>query len=87
MGEQLAGFLLANEVDITKILGAITIPAYLSAWNAVTGANTVTITGTQTFTDLAILCDPAILAANVRVQLLRTPGAPMILGRVRKPPF
>lgn len=87
MSEELARWLNENKVDITTIIGALSIPAYLSEWDAVTGENVVTITGTQQFIDLAILCDPAQLAANVRVILLRTPGAPVILGRLRKPPF
>jgi hypothetical protein len=87
MAEPLAGFLLSSEVDVARILGAITICGYLSAWNPTTGENTVTITGTQTFTNLAILCDPALLSMSIRVQLLRTPGAPVILGRLRVPPF
>jgi hypothetical protein len=71
----------------TAVLAGLTISGFVSAWDAVTGANTVTISGVQTFEDLAILCDPADLAVNVRVLLLRTAGRPVILGRLRVPPF
>lgn len=86
-GTELASYLLANQADVARIIGALSIQGYMSAWNPTTGENTVTITGTQTFDDLVFVCDPAILAANVRVMLLRTAGAPVILGRIRKPPF
>ncbi len=59
-------------------------PGYLSAWDPVTGANTVLFSGTQTFTNLAFLGDPAALSVG-RVLLLLTPGAPVILGRLTKP--
>lgn len=76
-----------TDQGVLHVLAALSIPGFLSAWNGTTGENTVTISGTQTFTDLAIICDPAQLATNVRVLLLRTPGAPVILGRLRVPPF
>jgi hypothetical protein len=87
MTAELARYLRDTTPDAAQLVAALTMPAYLSAWDPVTGANTVTITGTQSFVNLAILCDPAQLAANVRVILLRTAGAPLILGRVRVPPY
>lgn len=87
MSDDLAAWLAKREDDpMSRILSAVTQPAYLSAWDVVTGANTVIITGTQQFTNLAILGDPAALAIG-RVLLLRTAGAPVILGRLRVPPF
>jgi hypothetical protein len=84
---ELAAWLNGRSEDpLPAILARLVAPAYLSAWDAVTGANTVIITGTQTFTNLAILGDPAALAIG-RVLLLRTAGAPVILGRLRVPPF
>jgi hypothetical protein len=71
---------------LQEILARLTQPAYLSVWDPVTGANTVLITGTQEFTNLAVLGDPAALSVG-RVLLLRTAGAPVILGRLRVPPF
>lgn len=68
------------------ILARLFVPAYLSTWDPVTGANTVLITGTQTFMNLAVLGDPAALSVG-RVLLLRTAGAPVIFGRLRTPPF
>lgn len=80
--------LLADQAEdpLAGLLARIVQPAYMSAWDAVTGANTVVITGTQQFTNLAILGDPAALGVG-RVLLLRTAGAPVILGRLRVPPF
>lgn len=85
--EELARYLAHQDHDpVAAVMAQLTIPAYLTAWDAVTGANTVTLTGSQTFSNLAILGDPAALAIG-HVLLLRTAGAPMILGRVRTPPF
>jgi len=75
-----------SENPLQTILAHLAQAAYLSEWDPVTGANTVIITGTQEFTNLAILGDPAALAVG-RVLLLRTAGAPVILGRLRTPPF
>lgn len=61
-----------------------TMPGYLSAWDPVTGNNTVLYSGTQEFTNLAFVGDPAALAVG-RVLLLITPGAPIILGRLTNP--
>jgi hypothetical protein len=87
MSDELADYLRPRDDDpLQAILARLVAPAYLSAWDAVTGANTVIITGTQQFTNLAVLGDPAALAVG-RVLLLRTAGAPVILGRLRVPPF
>lgn len=87
MSSPLGDHLARQEGDpLQAILARLVSPAYLSAWDVVTGNNTVLITGTQTFTNLAILGDPAALAIG-RVLLLRTAGAPVILGRLRTPPF
>lgn len=87
MTDTLADYLNRRDDDpLQAILARIVTPAYLSAWDAITGANTVIITGTQQFANLAILGDPAALAIG-RVLLLRTAGAPVILGRLRVPPF
>lgn len=83
VGDYLAG---RRGDPLQAVLALLTMPAYLSTWDPVTGANTVLITGTQTFTDLAVLGDPAALSVG-RVLLLRTAGAPVILGRLRTPPF
>jgi hypothetical protein len=87
MAEQLAAFLGALEPDVAKVVGSLFVAGYLSEWDPVTGENTVTTTGTQTLTNLIVLCDPDTLTANVRLVLIRTAGAPMILGRARKPPY
>lgn len=87
MSADLASWLANQDEDpLPALLARLYQPAYLSAWDAVTGANTVIITGTQQFTNLAILCDPAALSVG-RVLLIRTAGAPMILARLRVPPF
>jgi len=85
--DQLAKFLAAQPADpLADILARLVQPAYLSAWDPVTGASTVIITGTQQFVNLAVLGDPAALGVG-HVLLLRTAGAPVILGRLRTPPF
>jgi hypothetical protein len=85
--EHLARLLAHRETDpLPEVLARLLQPAYLSVWDAVTGANTVIITGVQEFTNLAVLGDPAALSVG-RVLLLRTAGAPIILGRLRVPPF
>ena len=87
MSGDLAEWLRGSQADpLESILARLVVPAYLSVWDPVTGANTVIITGTQSFANLAILGDPAALAVG-RVLLLRTAGAPVILGRLRVPPF
>jgi hypothetical protein len=87
MTDTLADYLNRRDDDpLQAILARIVTPAYLSAWDPLTGASTVIITGTQQFTNLAVLGDPAALAIG-RVLLLRTAGAPVILGRLRVPPF
>lgn len=65
-------------------LPSVAYPAYLTAWDPVTGANTVTVTGTTTFTNLRYLPPPGDLAVG-RVLLIRTPGKPVILGQLRAP--
>lgn len=85
--DELARFLAQRDEDpLPAILARLLQPAYLSAWDPVTGASTVIITGTQQFTNLAVLGDPAALSVG-RVLLFRTAGAPIILGRLRVPPF
>lgn len=81
------GSLLAGRLtpDVAALLAALSIPAYLSAWDPVTRQNTVTITGDQAFINLATVGSVADLAAGVRVLLLRTAGAPLILGILRTP--
>jgi hypothetical protein len=59
-------------------------PGYLATWDPITGANTVRFSGTQVFTNLAYLGDPAAISVG-RVLLLLTDGAPVILGRLTKP--
>jgi hypothetical protein len=87
MSGTLGDFLAERPDDpLPEILARIVTPAYLSVWDPITGANTVIITGTLEFTNLAVLGDPAALAIG-RVLLLRTAGAPVILGRLRTPPF
>lgn len=80
MGERLGRFLAGTPGSPEQAI----MPGYLSAWDPVTGANTVTFSGTQTFENLAYIGDPDALAVG-RVLLLITPGAPIILGRITKP--
>jgi hypothetical protein len=82
MSDQLARYLLAQQGTAGSEGPVFT--AYLIAWDALTGANTVTISGSQQLFDLSFLGDPAGITTG-RVLLLRTPGSPVILGNIRKP--
>lgn len=64
---------------------SLVMGAMLTAWDAVTYANTVT-DGAYTFTDCMVL-NPSLLVTG-RVALLMTPGGPLILGNTyqRVPP-
>lgn len=85
--DELARFLAQQPADpLPDILARLIQPAYLSAWDPVTGVNTVIISGTQEFTNLALIGSPSDLEVG-RVLLLRTAGAPIILGRLRVPPY
>lgn len=61
---------------------SIVIAAYLTAWDAGTGANTVSI-GATSYTNLGYI-NPAGLSIGP-VVLLDLPGSPIILGRVYRP--
>jgi len=82
VSEQLARYLLRQQ-DTAGQEGPV-FTAYLNAWDALTGANTVTISGSQQLVNLAFLGDPAAITTG-RVLLLRTPASPVILGNIRKP--
>lgn len=61
----------------------------ITAWDSETGQNTVAVGGV-TYRNLALLHpinDPGVgfYAVNSRVLLADTPGAPVILGRLRYP--
>lgn len=85
--DELARFLAQQPADpLPDILARLIQPAYLSVWDPITGTNTVIISGTQEFTNLALIGSPSDLEVG-RVLLLRTAGAPIILGRLRVPPY
>lgn len=85
--DELARFLAQQTADpFPDIVARLIQPAYLSVWDPITGTNTVIISGTQQFTNLALIGSPSDLEVG-RVLLLRTAGAPIILGRLRVPPY
>lgn len=82
MSDHVARYLLSQQR--TGGEEGVVFTAYLLAWDPVTGANTVTISGNQQLANLAFLGDPAAITTG-RVLLLRTPASPVILGNIRKP--
>lgn len=58
------------------------VQAILTAWNGGTLENEVTFTGGQVETDLPIIGDPADLAVNDAVMILRSRQRYFILGRI-----
>jgi hypothetical protein len=85
--DDLARFLAQQSADqFPDFLAKLVQPAYLSEWDPITGINTVIISGTQEFVNLALIGSPSDLEVG-RVLLLRTAGSPVILGRLRVPPY